>query len=187
MGTDKVAANAADGQRLGELTTGAVAIYNCVNPKYTDWERDWPPIANSPLSAAESSGAVLATTGNLYVYGEVDAPMTEDTPLRATGHKGKVRIQMWRDAMAAHQAGRVRAFEVRGGDYLGGNSLMSMLIAPALRRGRTAYVPAALDVPHTWTNVQDVAKLLVVGVGDERAWGRAWHVPSAPSPVPCAS
>jgi nucleoside-diphosphate-sugar epimerase len=180
-GTDRVAANASDAHRLSELATGAAAIYNCVNPKYTDWETDWPPVANALLAAAESSGAVLATTGNLYVYGEVDRPMTEATPLAATGHKGKVRIQMWRDAMAAHEAGRIRAFEVRGGDYLGGNSLMSLIIAPAMRKGRTAYVPAALDAPHTWTNVQDVAKLLVVGAGDERAWGRAWHVPSSPA------
>ncbi|MGH8959873.1 MAG: NAD-dependent epimerase/dehydratase family protein [Jatrophihabitantaceae bacterium] len=180
-GTERVSANAADAQRLSELATGAAAIYNCVNPKYTDWERDWPPVANSLLAAAESSGAVLATTGNLYIYGEVSAPMTERTPLAATGKKGRVRIQMWRDAMAAHEAARVRAFEVRGSDYLGGNSLLSMMIAPALRKGRTAYVPAALDVPHTWTNVRDVAKLLVVGAGDDRAWGRAWHVPSAPA------
>jgi hypothetical protein len=39
-------------------------------------------------------------------------------------------------------------------------------------------VPADLDAPHTWTCVQDVAALLVTEVYDERAWGRAWHVPS---------
>jgi nucleoside-diphosphate-sugar epimerase len=180
-GTEKVAADASDAARLTELTAGAVGIYNCVNPPYTDWATAWPPIAHALLAAAESSGSVLATTSNLYVYGAVDAPMTESTPLAATGTKGKVRIQMWREALAAHEAGRVRAFEVRGGDYLGGNSLLSLVVTPALRKGRTAYVPANLDVPHTWTNVRDVAALLVTGVSDERAWGRAWHVPSAPA------
>lgn len=179
---ETVAANAADADRLSALATGATAIYNCVNPKYTDWERDWPPVATALLAAAEATGAILATTSNLYVYGEVNAPMTEQTPLRASGRKGRVRVAMWQDALAAHEAGRIRAFEVRGSDYLGGNSLLSMSIAPALRKGRTAYVPSALDAPHSWTNVRDVAALLVTGVFDERAWGRAWHVPSAP---PC--
>jgi nucleoside-diphosphate-sugar epimerase len=116
--------------------------------------------------------------GNLYGYGPVDAPMTEQTPLAATGHKGKVRNAMWRDALAAHEGGRIRAFEVRGSDYLGGNSLLSVLVTPALRKGRRAFVPADLDALHTWTCVEDVAALLVTGAEDERAWGRAWHVPS---------
>jgi nucleoside-diphosphate-sugar epimerase len=88
---------------------------------------------------------------------------------------------MTRDALDAHAAGRLRAFEVRGSDYLGGNSLLSLLVTPALRKGRTAFVPADLDAPHTWTNVEDVAKLLITGVEDERAWGKVWHVPSAPA------
>jgi len=182
-GAQAVAADAADAARLGELAQGATAIYNCVNPQYHRWATDWPPVANALLAAAESSGAILATTANLYVYGPLDRPMTEDLPMAATGTKGRVRARMWNNALALHEAGRIRAFEVRGSDYLGGNSLLSLLVTPALRRGRTAYVPADLDVPHTWTNVRDVAALLVTGVFDERAWGRPWHVPSAP---PCS-
>jgi nucleoside-diphosphate-sugar epimerase len=175
---ERVSSDAADGARLAELADGAVAIYNCVNPTYSRWEQDWPPVAAALLGAAESSGAVLATVGNLYGYGRVDAPMTEQTPLAATGHKGRVRNAMWRDALAAHEAGRIRTFEVRGSDYLGGNSMLSYVVTPALRKGRRAFVPADLDVPHTWTCTEDVAALLVTGVYDERAWGRAWHVPS---------
>ena len=180
-GAERVAADAGDATRMAEIATGAVAIYNCVNPPYHRWPTDWPPVANALLAAAESSGAVLATTGNLYVYGPVDAPMTEQTPMATVGTKGRVRARMWRDALAAHEAGRVRAFEVRGSDYLGGNSLLGLLVSPALRKGRTAYVPADLDAPHSWTNVEDVARTLVAGVFDERAWGRVWHAPTAPA------
>jgi nucleoside-diphosphate-sugar epimerase len=177
-GAERVSADAADAARLADLADGAVAIYNCVNPTYSRWEQDWPPVAAALLAAAEFSGAVLATVGNLYGYGRVDAPMTEQTPLAATGPKGRVRNAMWRDALAAHEAGRIRMFEVRGSDYLGGNSMLSYVVTPALRRGRRAFVPADLDAPHTWTCTDDVAALLVTGVYDERAWGRAWHVPS---------
>ncbi len=177
-GSERIAADAADQDRLAALAEGAVAIYNCVNPTYSRWEQDWPPVAAALLHAAESSGAVLATVGNLYGYGHVDAPMTEETPLAATGHKGRVRNAMWRDALAAHRAGRIRTFEVRGSDYLGGNSMLSYVVTPALRKGRRAFVPADLDAPHTWTCTEDVAALLVTGVYDARAWGCAWHVPS---------
>jgi nucleoside-diphosphate-sugar epimerase len=89
---------------------------------------------------------------------------------------------MWRDALAAQAAGRIRTFEVRGSDYLGGNSILSTVIAPAWRKGKRALVPGPLDVPHTFTDVRDVAALLAVGATDERAWGKAWHVPS-PDPI----
>lgn len=178
-GTERVRADAADAVRLGELSAGAAALYNCVNPPYHRWTQDWPPVAVALLAAAESSGAVLAVTGNLYGYGEVSAPMTEQTPLAATGVKGRVRNAMWADALAAHEAGRIRMVEVRGSDYLGGNSYLSTVVTPAWRKGRTALVPAKLDVPHTFTDVRDVAALLVTAAADERAWGRAWHVPSS--------
>ncbi|WP_375484042.1 NAD-dependent epimerase/dehydratase family protein [uncultured Jatrophihabitans sp.] len=181
-GTERVKADASDADRLSELAQGAAAIYNCVNPPYDKWAETWPAISAALITAAERSGAVLAVTGNLYGYGKVDAPMTEQTPLAATGTKGRVRNRMWADALAAHEAGRIRMFEVRGSDYLGGNSYLSTVVTPAWRKGRTAYVPAALDVPHTFTDVRDVATLLATGVGDERAWGRAWHVPS-PAPL----
>ncbi|MCK0113046.1 NAD-dependent epimerase/dehydratase family protein [Ornithinimicrobium sp. F0845] len=177
-GTEPVAADASDADRVLAVTEGAEVIYNCVNPAYHRWATDWPPIASALLGAAERHGAVLATTSNLYGYGEVSAPMTEATPLAATGTKGRVRAAMWAEAVAAHEAGRVRAFEVRGSDYLGGSSLLGMM-TPRLAKRATAWSPAPLDVLRTWTDVRDVAALLATGAGDERAWGRAWHVPSA--------
>lgn len=163
---------------LTSVTTGADALYNCVNPPYHQWATTWPPIAAALLTAAERTGAVLPTTASLYNYGRVDAPMTEHTLERPNGIKGEVRARMWQDVLAAHRAGRVRGFEVRGSDYLGGSSMLSMMAFPAWKQGKRAMLPAPLDVPHTFTDVRDVATLLMTGAGDERAWGRVWHVPS---------
>src|SRR5664279_4623734 len=58
-------------------------------------------------------GAVLVTTGNLYAYGPVDRPLTEDLQLAATGTKGRVRAGIWSQARAAAEAGRVRVSEAR--------------------------------------------------------------------------
>ncbi len=66
----------------------AAVIYNCVNPPYDRWVELWPPMAQAFLDYAERTGAVLATCSNLYGYGPVDVPMTEDLPLAATGDEG---------------------------------------------------------------------------------------------------
>ena len=50
---ERVAADAADADRLARLTEGAVALYNCASPQYHQWFRDWPPIHAALLSAAD--------------------------------------------------------------------------------------------------------------------------------------
>lgn len=178
----RITADASDRSRFVEVAKDAVALYNCANPPYTRWGTDWPPLAASLLAAAEAADAVLAITGNLYGYGPVSGPMTETTPLAATGRKGQVRIKMWHDALAAHEAGRIRTFEVRAADYVGAGaaSVFSAVLLPAMTRDRTAWVPANVDLPHSFSYTGDVARTLVTLAGDQRAWGRAWHVPSPP-------
>ena len=136
------------------------------------------------IKAAEASGAVLVTTGNLYGYGAVDAAMTEETPLLPNSVKGRVRVKLWTDALAAHEAGRIRTAEVRGSDYLGAGavSAFSLMVLPKVIAGGRGMVPADLDAPHSWTYVGDVAKTLIAVAADESAWGRPWHVPT-PEPV----
>src|SRR3954465_8428023 len=50
---ERIAADAADADRLTALTEGAVALHNCANPAYHRWPLDWPPLAAALLTAAE--------------------------------------------------------------------------------------------------------------------------------------
>jgi nucleoside-diphosphate-sugar epimerase len=177
----RVAADATDAERLTELCAGAAALYNCANPQYHQWFTDWPPLAAALLTAAERSGAVLAAMSNVYGYGPVDGPIGQKTPLAATHPKLRLRAQMWQDALAAQQAGRIRATEVRASDYIEQNSLLTTAIGKPLLAGSRAYSPWPLDVPHSWTSISDCARALVTVASDERALGQAWLVPTGPA------
>jgi len=179
-----VAADATDADRLSALAEGAAALYNCASPQYHQWFQDWPPLAAALLAAAERSGAVLTVASNLYGYGPVTGPITPETPLAATHPKMKLRADMFRDALALHEQGRIRMTEVRASDYLEANSIFSFALAKPLEAGKRAYVPIPLDVKHSWTAIADVARTLATVSGDERAWGQAWLVPTnAPQTV----
>ncbi|MBO2462889.1 NAD-dependent epimerase/dehydratase family protein [Actinomadura sp. LCR2-06] len=185
-GVERVAADAADRDRLATLAKGADTIYNCVNPPYHRWAQDWPPLAASFLGAAEDTGAGLVTLSSLYGYGPVDGPMTEDLPLAATGTKGRVRARMWHDALAAHEAGRIRATEVRGSDFYGpGSSDQSFIgevrFVKPLLAGKRVFYFSDPSVPHAWTYLPDAAQALAIAGTDERSYGRAWHVPTGPA------
>lgn len=191
VGVQRVAADAADATAMATIADGATVIYNCASPPYHKWPAMWPPIASSLLGAAERSGAVLVTISNLYGYGPARAslgvagyaaehPMTEATPLAATGKKGKVRAQMWRDALAAHEAGRIRAVEIRASDYVGpgANAVLGDRVVPRVLHGRPVTMIGRIDRLHTWSFTEDVAAMAVLAGTDSRAWGRVWHVPS---------
>jgi nucleoside-diphosphate-sugar epimerase len=177
-GIERVAADATDATRLTEICTGAAALYNCASPLYHQWFTDWPPLAAAFLTVAERTGAVYAAMSNLYGYGSVDGPITPQLPIAATHPKLRLRAEMWNDVLAAHQAGRVRAVEVRASDYIEANSILSTVIGKAVLAGRRAYAPGPLDVLHSWTSVHDCARTLVTAAADERAYGQVWFAPA---------
>jgi nucleoside-diphosphate-sugar epimerase len=180
---ERVRADASDPNLLRPLVSGAAALYNAASPPYHRWASDWPPLAASLLSAAQSSGAVLVTASNLYAYGPSDHPMEESDPLAAKTTKGSVRARIWEDALAAYHEGRVRATELRSSDYFGPYVLLSELgerIIPRLLAGKRVRVLGDPDMPHSWTYIWDVARTLIVLGSDQRAWGRAWHTPTNP-------
>ncbi|QJW35876.1 NAD-dependent epimerase/dehydratase family protein [Cellulosimicrobium protaetiae] len=183
-GVTHLALDASDADALTRVADGADVLYNCANPgDYTQWERVWPPLAAALLTAVERTGAVYAITGNLYPYGPVDGPMTEDLPDAATDHKGVLRARLWADALAAHRAGRARVVEVRSSDFVGpgvgGNGHVSRVV-PAALRGRAVTMIGRTDQPHTFTDVRDAARTLVAAAADPGAHGRTWHTPSNP-------
>ncbi|MGD0603444.1 MAG: NAD-dependent epimerase [Streptosporangiaceae bacterium] len=180
-GIELVAADATDSGQLTELATGVAALYNCASPPYHQWLTGWPPLHAAFLAAAERTGAVLATMSNLYGYGAPGGPITPQAPIAATHPKLLLRARMWDDQLARHQAGRIRAVEVRASDYIEANSLLSLGIGKAVLAGKRGYVPAPLDVPHSWTSVHDCAKTLARVAADERAHGQVWFAPANPA------
>jgi nucleoside-diphosphate-sugar epimerase len=184
FGVQRVRADASNTASVVDATKGATTIYNCVNPEYSQWATDWPPIHAALLSAAEGHGAALVIMGNLYGYGPLDRPFRESDPLVATGPKGKVRAQMWTSALAAHRAGRVRVTEARASDFIGPRVLgasMGDRVVPNVLAGKAVSVLGRVDVPHAVTAMHDVGVALATLGTDERAYGRAWHVPTAPA------
>ncbi|MFE6924648.1 NAD-dependent epimerase [Nocardia sp. NPDC057663] len=178
-GVDLVALDALDTDALIEHATGAATVFNLAMPPYHTWPETVPPLFGSILAAAEAVGANLVMMGNLYGYGPADGVVTETTPLAATGSKGEVRARMWTEALAAHEAGRLRVTEVRAGQFLGAGavSIFSLLVQPAVLAGGQAKVPQELDLAHSFTAIDDAAAALVAVARDDRAWGRAWHAP----------
>ncbi len=160
----------------------ADVIYNCANPPYAQWSRQWPPLTRAVNAFAQSTGAVLATASNLYGYGAAASPLREDLALRATFRNGRARADSWIETMQLHRKGLLRAVEVRAADFVcpGDQSRMGDRVVPRVLSGKSVQLLGDVTTEHSWAFPVDVARSLIAVANDTRGYGRAWHVPVNP-------
>ncbi|MBU3703031.1 MAG: NAD-dependent epimerase/dehydratase family protein [Ilumatobacteraceae bacterium] len=184
-GIELVAADATDPDALMGHLDGSGALVNAANPAYHRWPQDWPPLHESMRTAAQRTGSLLVVMDNLYAYGaDAVMPMREDTPLRPTGHKGKVRAEMAASLMDDHQAGILRAAIVRASDFYGPSVLQSAFgerTVPRLIAGKKVSLLGSLDALHVVSYMPDVAATFVAVITQAQAAGQTWLVPNAPA------
>ena len=180
-GVDWRAADATDLDAATDAARGASVVYQCLNAPYTDWPERFPPLQRGVLAAAECNGALLVSLENLYGYGPTaGAAMTEDLPLAATTVKGRTRVAMTQELLAAADAGRVRIAIGRASDFFGAGATESSLCERVFGNavaGKRADFVGNPDLPHTYSYIPDIAAGLATLGTDERAVGEVWHLP----------
>jgi len=181
-GVEVVTSDLYDPAKVKEVTQGAKVVYQCAQPRYTEWPQKFPPLQQAIIDGLTGSGAKLVIVENLYMYGATNGtPMTEDTPHKAHTRKGKTRSEMSKAALAAHVAGKLRVTAARGSDFFGPwglHSTMGARVFYPLLAGKTAQATGRLDIPHTHTYTKDFGKALVILGEHDEADGQAWHVPN---------
>jgi len=83
--------------------------------------------------------------------------MTEATPLAAMGRMGQLRARVWPDALATHQAWRLRVAEVRASDFAGPGAVSALggRIVRRIRQGMSVPVLGSASRPHTYEVARD--------------------------------
>jgi nucleoside-diphosphate-sugar epimerase len=147
------------------------------------WQEQWPRIMKNVVRACSSKSARLIFFDNVYLYGRVDGPMTEDTPSRPTSRKGEVRAGIVAFLQNEMAAGRVTATIARSADFYGPHadktSAASIMVFQRLAAGKSAQVLVDPDRKHSYTYTPDCAKALCLLADADDAFGQAWHLPTA--------
>jgi nucleoside-diphosphate-sugar epimerase len=182
-GVTVVRADITDSAQLADVCADADVVFHCAQPGYTEWPQKFPPLTVAVIEGIARTQAKLVAADNLYMYGPTDgAPIHEDLPYAATGHKGRTRAQVANRLLDAHKAGRIQVVLGRASDFYGPRvqaSAVGDLVFEAALAGKTANLLGTIDLPHTYTYIRDFAWGLVELSEHDEAFGRAWHVPSA--------
>jgi nucleoside-diphosphate-sugar epimerase len=177
-----ISADVSDPDQASGAFEGASVVYQCAAPRYSKWPALLPALMDGVIEGASAGGARIVYGDNLYVYGRVQGPLTEDLPHRPVGANGRTRAQVAEALMAAHANGKVRSVIGRGSDFFGPHALNSTVgkrVFARLLAAKPAQVLGNPDVPHTVTFIDDFARALVTLGSRDEALGDVWHVPSA--------
>jgi nucleoside-diphosphate-sugar epimerase len=181
-GVEWLAADAADPAQARAACAGATVVYHCAQPPSARWAARFPTLTQRIAQAAAAAGARLVYADNLYAYGPVDGPLTEELPALATTRKGRVRALMAERLLAAHRSGTLQVVIGRSSDYYGpggANSAAGDLLFGAAATGNRARWLGRLDLPHSLNYLPDVARALLTLGARPEALGGVWHLPAA--------
>jgi nucleoside-diphosphate-sugar epimerase len=133
------------------------------------WESHWPVIMANVIDSCRKSGSKLVFFDNVYMYDrEHLGSMDEDTPVRPTSRKGRVRAEIADQLMAAVQSADVEGLIARCADFYGPGkphtSVLTVTVFERLAAGKAAQWLLADDCAHSFTFVPDAA----------RGTGRQW-------------
>lgn len=184
-GVNMVQADSTDPDAVARLAKDAQVVFHCAQPSYDRWPDLFPPLTRAILDGVSRTQAKLVFGDNLYMYGPTGGqPIREDLPYAATGVKGKTRAAMAKMLLDAHRAGQARLTIGRASDFYGPrvtDSTVGEIIFGAALTGKPMNLLGDIDLPHTYSYIQDFGRGLVILAESDTADGQAWHIPAAPA------
>lgn len=184
---EHVRADLLDPEAMRRAVAGSETVYLLVGLPYDikTWRRDWPVLMQNTIEACLAIDAKLVFLDNVYAYGLVRGPMTEDTPHRPNSKKGIVRAQVADRMLDAMRNRGLRGCIVRSADFYGPNCNQSALNSTLFERhaaGKSAFIMGRKDKIHTYTYTRDIGPTLAILGTDPRADGQIWHIPTSSQP-----
>jgi len=186
--TETLAADLSDKDQTIRAVAGSTIVYLLVGLKYDSkiWRELWPRVMSNTIEACKRAGARLVFFDNVYMYGKVTGPMTEETSFNPCSKKGEVRAKIATTLINEWKSGALTAMIARSADFYGPgmiNGVANLLIFDPFSQKKKASWLVNDSVPHSFTYTPDAAQSLLQLAERATAWNQAWHVPTTPNPL----
>lgn len=151
------------------------------------WKTDWPRLMSNVISACKEYNCRLVFFDNAYMYDRKHLKrMTEETPVKPSSIKGRIRAAVIRMIMEEVEKGTLTALIARSADFYGPGiqptSILSEMVIKPLSEGKRAMWPGPVGYCHSFTYTPDAGKATVLLGNTADAWNQVWHLPTASNP-----
>lgn len=177
---ETVTADLLDAEAVAKAVQGCDVAYLVAGLKYDTkvWQEQWPKVMRHTIDACKRHGTKLVFFDNVYAYGKVDGPMTEDTPYAPCSKKGEVRARIATTLMDEVKRGELQAMIVRAADFYGPGAKLSLThstVTERLKAGKTPQWVGNAKAVHTFTYTPDAGRSVAVLGNTASAYGQVWH------------
>lgn len=178
-----------DGSKVLQAVEGSEIVYLTAGFPYKTkvWQHTWPLVMQNTIDACKKHHSKLVFIDNMYMYDPIKLSfMTEDTPIKPSSKKGKVRQEIAAMLMHEVKAGNLKALIARSADFYGpgiNNSLLLEVVFKNLQKGKKANWFCSVDKKHSFTYTPDAAKAMAILGNDDKSYGQVWHLPTAKNPM----
>jgi len=160
-------------------------IFSCTDMPYDKWIAFYPATATALAYALSQTNAKLVFADNLYSYGNVmGIEMNEQMPHSAKTKKGKIRAGVINTLLYAGDDFNNRVAFVKAADFIGPRihkGIFGKDFLDNVYNENTLRLFGNIDLPHTFTYINDFAAAMInIGIAND-AFGQIWHVPNAPA------
>jgi len=171
---------------IGRAAKGSDIIYLCAGLVYdkTIWQQQWPQIMQNVINVAKENNSRLIFFDNVYMYGQVNGPMTENTPYNPCSEKGEVRAKIATQLMDEAKAGNIKISIARAADFYGSDQLKSfvdMMVLDKYAKKQKAQWIGKPQLKHSFTYVPDAGKGMYLLGQHPESDNQIWHMPTAPA------
>ena len=165
-----------------EAVKGSKIVYMTVGLPYksTIWKKQWPIVIRNIIDACKNHEAKLVFFDNVYMYGQVDGTMTEETPFNAISIKGKARAEIANMVLDEIKNNTLTAMICRAPEFYGPRNTMSgtnALVFENIKKGKKPQTLLSDSTLRTLIYTPDAGKATALLGNTPDAFGQSWHLP----------
>ncbi|MFN8133729.1 MAG: NAD-dependent epimerase/dehydratase family protein [Bacteroidales bacterium] len=178
-----VQADLTSAEQVMSAVKGSEVVYLTAGLQYDIkvWREQWPKLMRNVINACKENGSRLVFFDNVYMYGKVVGPMTEETPFNPCSRKGEVRAEIATMILDEIKKGELTALIARAADFYGpatANSFLNMMVFENLKKGKSAQLMISKNLKHSFTYTPDAGKATALLGNTLSAFNQTWHLPT---------
>ena len=183
-----LAADLNDAAEVDKAVAGSEVVYLTAGLPYRlkIWREQWPRMMENTILACKKHGARLIFFDNVYIYGKVNGPITENASYHPVSKKGEVRLRLAQMLADAWEHGEITGAIVRSADFYGPgivNAPFNMLVIDKLKGKNKAQWLCNDRVRYSMTFTPDAAIGTALIGNTPDAMSQVWHLPASSEKV----
>ena len=178
-----ISADLTSADQVMKAVKGSEVVYLTAGLQYSikAWQEQWPLLMQNVINACKENKSKLVFFDNVYMYGKVVGPMTEETPFNPCSRKGEVRAKIATMILDEVKKEELTALIARAADFYGPetqNSFLNMMVFENLKKGKSAQLMISKNLKHSFTYTPDAGKATALLGNTPSAFNQTWHLPT---------